>query len=122
MAIGIEKQIPSKGEAVSLVVLTAGVMLAVWEGTVAGSVQSIVLCLAGTVCNAAMMSTTGRVLSERIDVLRLTFYTAPVSCICLLPLFYLREVIPCLLVVVSVATLEAVPVWLLHCLARAHIF
>ena len=92
LAIGIEKKIPSQGEAVSLVVLTSGVMLAVWEGTVAGTTQAILLCLAGTLCNAAMMSTTGRLLSERIDVLRLTFYTAPVSCLCLAPLFLMREV------------------------------
>ena len=44
------------------------------------------------VSNAAMMSMTGRILSEKIDVLRLTFYTAPVSCALLLPVFFIREV------------------------------
>ena len=92
LAIVIEKRTPSQGEALSLIVLTSGVMLAVWEGTVAGTLQAIVLCIGGTLCNAAMMSTTGRLLSERIDVLRLTFYTAPVSCVCLAPLFFMREV------------------------------
>ncbi len=52
----------------------------------------IVLCMAGTVCNAAMMTTSGRVLSEKLDVLRLTFYTAPVSCLCLLPWYLWQEV------------------------------
>lgn len=33
-----------------------------------------------------------QVLSEKLDVLRLTFYTAPVSCGALLPVFLLREV------------------------------
>ena len=33
-----------------------------------------------------------QVLSEKLDVLRLAFYTAPVSCSVLLPVFYLREV------------------------------
>ena len=47
------------------------------------------------VSNAAMMSMTGRILSEKIDVLRLTFYTAPVSCALLLPVFFIREVRPC---------------------------
>jgi hypothetical protein len=42
--------------------------------------------------NAAMMSTSGRVLSEKLDVVRLTFYTAPVSCLALLPFFLWREV------------------------------
>lgn len=41
-----------------------------------------------------MMSMTGKILSEKIDVLRLTFYTAPVSCALLLPTFYIREVCP----------------------------
>ena len=41
-----------------------------------------------------MMSMSGRVLSEKLDVLRLTFYTSPISCLCLLPFYYLREVDP----------------------------
>lgn len=92
LAIFIERKVPSREEAVGLVVLTAGVMVAVWEGTVSGSVTGLVLCCTGTVCNAAMMSTTGKVMSEKLDVLRLAFYTAPVSCAILLPLFYIREV------------------------------
>lgn len=67
-------------------------MVAVWEGSVSGSVTGLLLCCAGTVCNAAMMSTAGKVMSEKVDVLRLTFYTAPVSCAVLLPLFLIREV------------------------------
>lgn len=39
-----------------------------------------------------MMSFSGRLLSEKLDVLRLAFYTAPVSLGVLLPLFYLSEV------------------------------
>lgn len=41
-----------------------------------------------------MMSMSGRVLSEKLDVLRLTFYTSPISCLCLLPFYYFREVHP----------------------------
>lgn len=48
------------------------------------------------VSNAAMMSMTGRMMSEKIDVLRLTFYTAPVSCALLLPVFFIREARPLL--------------------------
>ena len=43
------------------------------------------------ISNAAMMCMTGRILGEKIDVLRLTFYTAPVSSACLLPVFCIRE-------------------------------
>ena len=67
-------------------------MIAVWEGSVNGSPPGIMLCIIGTVCNAAMMSTSGRILSEKLDVLRLAFYTAPVSCIALFPFCYFHEV------------------------------
>ena len=91
LAIGVEGKTPTRGEAASLVVLTAGVMVAVWEGTVAGSPRAVVLCLCGTVSNALMMTTSGRVLSEKVDVLRLTFYTAPVSMAALVPFFIYKE-------------------------------
>lgn len=52
----------------------------------------MLLCIIGTVCNAAMMSTSGRSLSEKLDVLRLAFYTAPVSCLALFPFCYFHEV------------------------------
>ena len=92
LAVFIEKKVPTGEEATGLIVLTLGVMVAVWEGSVSGSVTGLALCCAGTVCNAAMMSTAGKVMSEKVDVLRLTFYTAPVSCAVLLPLFLIREV------------------------------
>ena len=92
MAIFVEAKTPSSGEAASLALLTAGVMLSVWEGQLAGSSGAIMLCITGTVSNAAMMSMTGRLLSEKVDVLRLTFYTAPVSCLLLVPVFLSREV------------------------------
>lgn len=53
--------------------------------------DTYILC-AGMVSNALMMTTSGRVLSERLDVLRLTFYTAPVSCACLVPFYLTKEV------------------------------
>jgi drug/metabolite transporter (DMT)-like permease len=87
LAIVVESRRPTQSEAVSLLVLTAGVMVAVWEGTVAGSPRAVALCLAGTVSNAAMMTTSGKVLAEKVDVLRLTFYTAPVSLTALVPAF-----------------------------------
>jgi hypothetical protein len=91
VAVVIERQIPSPGEAAGLLVLTGGVMLAVYEGTEVGSPWAVVCCFLGTISNAAMMSTSGRLLTERIDVLRLTFYTAPVSLAALLPLYAWQE-------------------------------
>lgn len=85
LAVPIEGKEPTQKEAIALVVLTIGVVVAVWEGTVAGSPRAVALCLAGTVSNALMMTMSGKVLSDRVDALRLTFYTAPVSLTALLP-------------------------------------
>lgn len=87
-----ERKIPTRGEALSLFVLTAGVMIAMWRNNAGGASWAIMLCLAGTVSNAGMMSLSGKVLSEKVDVLQLTFYTAPVSFLAILPAFVLREV------------------------------
>lgn len=85
LAVAIEGKEPTPKEAIALVVLTIGVVVAVWEGTVAGSPRAVALCLAGTVSNELMMTMSGKVLSDRFDALRLTFYTAPVSLTALLP-------------------------------------
>jgi hypothetical protein len=38
-----------------------------------------------------MMSSIGKLMSEKLDVLRLTFYTAPLTTIVLLPFYYSLE-------------------------------
>ena len=43
----------------------------------------------GTICNGLMMTSSGKLMSEKVDVLRLTFYTAPICCFVLVP-FYVR--------------------------------
>ena len=43
-------------------------------------------------CNMTVSLRLLQVLSEKLDVLRLAFYTAPISCAVLLPLFFIREV------------------------------
>jgi drug/metabolite transporter (DMT)-like permease len=91
LAIGVEGKMPSEKEATSLVVLTIGVMIAVWQGTVAGKPHAIIFCVVGTICNAAMMTFSGKLLSEKLDVVRLTFYTAPVSLLCLAPFMIWME-------------------------------
>lgn len=54
--------------------------------------EAEIVNFAGVLCAAAMLSTAGLVLSEKLDVLQLTFYTAPVSFAMLLPFYITREV------------------------------
>ncbi len=92
LAVFIENRVFSTQETLSLCWLTIGVMIAVWEGSATGSLAGIMLCSAATMSNAAMSSLTGKLMSEKIDALRLLFYMAPTSCIILLPLYLWREV------------------------------
>ncbi|KAG2499852.1 hypothetical protein HYH03_002143 [Edaphochlamys debaryana] len=87
-SVMIEAKPPSRQEFLSLLVLVGGVAIAVYEGSsTKSSFWGIVLCLIGTMCNGLMMSSIGRLLTEKLDVLRLTFYTAPVAGFVLLPFF-----------------------------------
>ena len=63
LAVPVERQGPTRREALALGVLTAGVMLAVWQGRVAGTPRAVLLCLAGTACSGAMMTLSGRLLT-----------------------------------------------------------
>ena len=116
LAIFVEDKWPTREELTSLVTLTMGVMLAVWQGAVSGRPYAIGFCITGTVCNGAMMTfrcdaahnslpaprtpctpappplCSGKLLKEKLDVVRLTFYTAPVSLACLAPFFVVYEV------------------------------
>lgn len=51
LAVVVESRWPSKQEAIALITLTSGVMLAVWQGTVTGKPYAIIFCITGTVCN-----------------------------------------------------------------------
>ncbi|PNW85405.1 hypothetical protein CHLRE_03g184850v5 [Chlamydomonas reinhardtii] len=87
-AVVIEKKPPNRQEFLSLLVLVGGVSIAVYEGSgTKSSFTGVVLCLIGTACNGLMMSSIGRLLSEKLDVLRLTFYTAPLTLCVLVPFF-----------------------------------
>lgn len=92
LAVVVESKRPTRGEAAGVVVLTLGVMATVWQGRATGKLYAIAFCVAATVCNAGMMTFSGKVMSEKLDVVRLTFYTAPVSLLCLLPFFLRYEV------------------------------
>jgi drug/metabolite transporter (DMT)-like permease len=91
LAVLVESRMPTQQELIALIVLTVGVMIAVWQGTIAGKPYAIFFCIMGTICNGAMMTFSGKVLSEKLDVVRLTFYTAPVSLACLAPFLAWRE-------------------------------
>lgn len=82
LGVVIEKKVPSRMEMMGIVVLTAGVVTSLYEGSaVDGSWHGIAICLASTLCGAAMLSFTGAVLNrtEKLDAVRLNFYCAPVS-------------------------------------------
>ncbi|CAL8471965.1 g11507 [Coccomyxa elongata] len=96
VGIMIEKTVPTGFEVLSLVILTVGVVLSIWEGSISGSTMGMSIAVASTFCGAAMLSFSGKVLKEDIDVIRLTFYTAPVSVIILVPFFLAKELQPLL--------------------------
>jgi hypothetical protein len=48
--------------------------------------------LLGAQANAACLSTSGKLLTEKIDVMRLTFYIAPITAVFILPLLLHVEV------------------------------
>ncbi len=64
LAALIERKVPTLTEVAALAVLSAGVMIAVWEGSVTGSVTGVVLCIAALFSSAAMVSTTGKVRAQ----------------------------------------------------------
>lgn len=57
-------QVPTGFEVLSLVVLTLGVVLSIWEGSIAGSPTGICIAVASTFCGAAMLSFSGKVISK----------------------------------------------------------
>lgn len=90
--MAFERKMPTRSEFLALTVLTIGVMTAMWKNNAAGSSLAIMMCILGTICNAGMMSLSGKVLSEKVDAMQLAFYTAPVSFLAVLPGFLYREV------------------------------
>ena len=79
IAICVESKVPSSGEVVCLVVISVGVMLAVWEES-KNALLGIVLTVISTVMQSIQMSLSGRVMSGRsgkLDSFQMTFYTGP---------------------------------------------
>ena len=82
LGVVVEKKVPARLEILGIVVLTAGVVTCLYEGSsLDGSMQGIMLCLSSTLCGAGMLSFSGAALdrTEKMDPVRLNFYSAPVS-------------------------------------------
>merc|ERR1719311_231014 len=87
LAVCIEGKVPGKGEVASLIVISLGVMLAVWEES-RNALLGIVLTLVSTVMQSIQMSLSGKVMSGRsgkLDSFQMTFYTGPVAIVSLAP-------------------------------------
>ncbi|GAB4821694.1 hypothetical protein N2152v2_008740 [Parachlorella kessleri] len=91
LSVLVQGKRPTRLEAGSLVVLSLGVMIALWGGTVAGQPIGVVFCMLGTLSSGAMVTFSSKLLSEKLNVLSLAFYTAPVSLLCLLPFVVVYE-------------------------------
>uniref|UniRef100_A0A061RPI7 Drug metabolite transporter superfamily n=1 Tax=Tetraselmis sp. GSL018 TaxID=582737 RepID=A0A061RPI7_9CHLO len=88
----IEQKTPTRSEFLSLLLLVVGVMIAAYQGAKQeDSLVGVLTCVGSTVSNAIMLSTSGKLLSEKLDVLRLTFYTAPVTIVSLFPCYLILE-------------------------------
>ncbi|MEW5304844.1 MAG: hypothetical protein WDW36_007425 [Sanguina aurantia] len=91
-AIFIEAKTPTRAEFISLLALCGGVGIAVFESTQHFvSVFGVVACFVGSICSGLMVVTSGRLLTEKMDGLSLTFYTSPVVLVSLLPFVWQME-------------------------------
>lgn len=91
-AVFIEQRTPSRQEFIALSVLVLGVAIAVYDPSASqGTFGGVTLCLIGTVCNGVMVASIGKLLSEKVDVLRLVWYTSPVALCLLLPFHWRLE-------------------------------
>jgi drug/metabolite transporter (DMT)-like permease len=85
LSILVEGKKPSEKEAVALIILASGVSVAVWQGALNGSPLGIAMCIASTAFNALNAACSSRVL-KKVGTGRLTFVTAPMAAMFLLPL------------------------------------
>ncbi|KIZ02867.1 hypothetical protein MNEG_5093 [Monoraphidium neglectum] len=81
-----EGKAPGLNETLALLMLVVGVFVASFdEVTSRQNLVGVALCLVGTISNGLTASFSTRVMSEKVDALRLTFYASPVACLALLP-------------------------------------
>ena len=67
LAAVIEQKVPTPAELVALSVLSVGSMVAMWEGSVSGSLTGVLLAATGLFSNAATISTIGKVAGKGIS-------------------------------------------------------
>lgn len=91
LTAAVERKYPCRKEATSLAILAGGVVMAVWQGAIAGSPLGIAMCIAATACNSCMSIFSCSVLSRQVGPGSLAFYTAPVAVATLLPFAVTHE-------------------------------
>lgn len=64
-------QVPTGFEILSLVILTVGVVLSIWEGSISGSTIGMSIAVASTFCGAAMLSFSGKVQLQQCQVVQI---------------------------------------------------
>mmetsp|Transcript_22725 Transcript_22725/g.31686 ORF Transcript_22725/g.31686 Transcript_22725/m.31686 type:complete len:337 (-) Transcript_22725:240-1250(-) len=90
-AICIEKNYwPNKFQIIGIVPICVGVMLAVYEEA-HNEVLGVVLCSLATLANAVRTALSSHLLSSKLDVFSMTWYTGPVSALVLLPVALYME-------------------------------
>ena len=104
-AVFVEGRVPGGVESIGLVFVAGGVMFCISGSYAAASSMSnasanekdktfsgLLYCITATVSNALMMTFSGKIMGgEKLDALRLTFYTAPVTLCALLPVALMLE-------------------------------
>ena len=104
-AVFVEGRVPGGVESIGLVFVAGGVMFCISGSYAAASSMSnasanekdktfsgLLYCMTATVSNALMMTFSGKIMGgEKLDALRLTFYTAPVTLCALLPVALMLE-------------------------------
>jgi drug/metabolite transporter (DMT)-like permease len=89
-AVCMDRVLPTRRELAALLALTLGVCAVLAEDVHADAL-GIALCAFSTVANGIMMSASGAMLQEKLDVWRLSFYQAPIVVATLLPVYMYAE-------------------------------
>jgi drug/metabolite transporter (DMT)-like permease len=89
-SVFIDRTIPTRREVGALLAITLG-LCAVLVEDVHAHRTGVACCMISTVANGLMMSISGAVLHEKLDVWTLTFYQAPITLVTLLPVFVSAE-------------------------------
>lgn len=89
-SVVIDRVVPTKREFLALVAITLGICT-VLAKDVHANTAGVTLCAISTVANGVMMSMSGSVLQEKLDVWRLAFYQAPIVLVTLLPFYMYAE-------------------------------